>query len=208
MSSVRTAIAKIKVIILDRDGVINEDAAGYIKSPDEWCAIVGSLPAIAKLNLAGYKVVVASNQSGIARGYFSLDVLEKIHLKMQQTLAMERGHLDGIFICPHGSDERCSCRKPSPGLILQVAREFEATPEEMLLIGDSMCDLVAAHNAGCAAMLVKTGNGEKTLHELTNEGRGGIKDNVRDNIVELGLQNIMVFDNLASAVAFILKCRG
>lgn len=155
----------IKVIVLDRDGVINEDSPAYIRSEAEWHAIPGSLEAIAKLNQYGVKVVVATNQSGVARGYLTHETLEKIHQKMIAELAKYGGHLDGIFVCPHHPDDNCSCRKPKPGLLLEIAKKFAVLPKEMLVIGDSMRDLLAAEAAGSQAILVKTGNGKKTFSE-------------------------------------------
>jgi D-glycero-D-manno-heptose 1,7-bisphosphate phosphatase len=180
--------SKFKVIILDRDGVINEDSKEFIKSPEEWKAISGSLEAIAKLNKANIKVVVASNQSGVARGYFSLDTLAKIHEKMQRELAKVGGHLDGIFFCPHGPDSNCSCRKPKPSLLLDIAKSFNVDPEEMLAIGDSLRDVLAAKAAGCPVWIVKTGNGIYTL-----------------SLAEQELDGIPVFADLESAVDELLK---
>ncbi|EKE00682.1 MAG: Histidinol-phosphate phosphatase [uncultured bacterium] len=152
-----------KLIVLDRDGVINEDSPFYIKSPDEWHAIPGSLEAIAKLNRLGYKVAIATNQSGIARNYFTVETLNLIHKKMLAQVAEKGGRIDGIFICPHGPEDNCDCRKPKTGLLLQAARQFNIAPEEMLVIGDSMRDLLAAKAYGAKALLVKTGKGEETL---------------------------------------------
>lgn len=165
----------IKIIVLDRDGVVNEDSPLYIKSPDEWHAIAGSLEAITKLNCAGFKVVVATNQSGVARGYFTLQGLEKIHQKMSDDLAKVGGHLDGIFVCPHGPKDNCTCRKPQPGLLLEIAQHFQVKPEEMLVVGDSMRDILAARTAGCQIVLVKTGNGEKTLAMVGPENLSDVK---------------------------------
>jgi D-glycero-D-manno-heptose 1,7-bisphosphate phosphatase len=178
---------KTKVIVLDRDGVINEDSVAYIKSPDEWHAIPGSLAAIAKLNKANYKVVVATNQSGVARGLFSLEDLTQIHQKMQDELAKFDGHLDGIFFCSHGPADNCECRKPKPGLLLEIARHFNVTAAEMLVIGDSMRDLLAAKAASIKCILVKTGNGASTLSSVPNE-----------------LKSVSVFADLAAAVENIL----
>jgi D-glycero-D-manno-heptose 1,7-bisphosphate phosphatase len=151
-----------KIIVLDRDGVINQDSPEYVKSPNEWHPIPGSLEAIVKLNTAGFKVVVATNQSGIARGHFSPDTLAKIHQKMSLQVEKLGGRLAGIFICPHGPQDNCDCRKPKPGLLLQIATKFAIKPEDLLVIGDSMRDLLAASACGAAAILVKTGNGKKT----------------------------------------------
>jgi D-glycero-D-manno-heptose 1,7-bisphosphate phosphatase len=177
-----------KIIVLDRDGVINEDSSEFVKSPEEWKALPGSLEAIAKLNKANIKVIVASNQSGLARGYFSLEMLSKIHEKMCSELAKVGGHLDGIFFCPHGPGESCECRKPKPGMMLEIAKLFNIIPSEMLCIGDSLRDILAAKAAGCTAWLVKTGNGVYTL-----------------SLAEQELENIPVYDDLAEAVEMILK---
>jgi len=146
------------LIILDRDGVINEDSPDFIKSPEEWRAIPGSLEAIAVLNRQGHTVVVASNQSGISRAYFSLPVLLAIHLKMQTELAKLGGHLDGVYVCPHRDEDHCPCRKPNPGMLLQIAKDFKVDlAKDGLLIGDSVRDILAAQAAGCRAVLVETG---------------------------------------------------
>jgi D-glycero-D-manno-heptose 1,7-bisphosphate phosphatase len=152
-----------KLIVLDRDGVINEDSPLYIKSPDEWCAIPGSLEAIAKLNKHGYKVVIATNQSGIARRYFTSETLDLIHKKMIDQVTMVGGHIDGIFICPHGPKDNCECRKPKSGLLLKAAQQFNVDPKEMLVIGDSMRDILAAKACGAAVVLVRTGKGEEVI---------------------------------------------
>lgn len=177
-----------KLIILDRDGVINEDSSEFVKSPAEWKAIPGSLEAIAKLNKANIKVVVASNQSGLARGYFSLETLSEIHEKMCRELSAVGGHLDGIFFCPHGPGEDCTCRKPKPGLILKIAKLFAVNPKEILSIGDSLRDILAAKAAGCNAWLVKTGNGLYTL-----------------SVADQELDGIPVFEDLAAAVDEVLS---
>ncbi len=151
------------LIILDRDGVINEDADDYIKTPDEWIPIPGSLEAIAKLNQTGHQVVVATNQSGIARGLYDEKTLAAIHAKMQRMLAQVGGHLDGIFYCPHHPDDQCDCRKPKPGLMHQVASVLQTDFSDALMVGDAERDIDCAHAAGCPAVLVLTGKGRRTL---------------------------------------------
>jgi D-glycero-D-manno-heptose 1,7-bisphosphate phosphatase len=200
-----------KIIILDRDGVVNEDSPYYIRSAAEWHAIPGSLEAIAKLNLAGYKVALATNQSGLARGYFTKERLDHIHAKMEQDLAAVGGHFDGIFICPHAPEDNCACRKPKPGLLLQIATRFNVAPKEMLAIGDSMRDLLAAHAAGCDSILVKTGNGLKTLSSNAankdNNGNNASHTNAiakQDNSNEFNLDNVATFDDLAHAVDAVI----
>lgn len=152
----------MKLIILDRDGVINIDSALYIKSPAEWKALPGSLEAIARLNQAGYKVVVATNQSGIGRGLFDMDTLNAMHEKMHKGLAAVGGRVDAIFYCPHTADEGCSCRKPKPGMFERIAKLYNQDLTGVPAIGDSLRDLQAASALGCAPILVRTGKGEKT----------------------------------------------
>lgn len=155
----------MKLIILDRDGVINEDSAAYIKHPDEWIAIPGSLQAIARLHQAGWKVAIASNQSGLARGYFDTTTLTAIHQKMRKELASLGGSIDALFVCPHGPDEGCRCRKPLPGLFHDIARRYDLALEGVPAVGDSMRDLQASAAAGCTPWLVQTGNGTKTIKQ-------------------------------------------
>ncbi len=153
----------MKLVILDRDGVINEDSDAYIKSPQEWHPISGSLEAIARLNQAGYRVVIATNQSGIARGLFSLDTLAAIHDKMHQLLAHQGGHIDAIFFCPHEPKDKCVCRKPKPGLLQEIADRYTLDLADIPVVGDSLRDLQAAHAIGAWPMLVRSGKGERTL---------------------------------------------
>lgn len=153
------------LIILDRDGVINEDSPDYIKSPEEWVALPNSLEAIAFLTKKGFKVVVATNQSGLARGYYSEHTLNLIHKKMQDQLALLGGRVDGIYYCPHGPDDGCRCRKPLPGLLEQIASNYQLSLDNVPFVGDSYRDLEAARNFNCCPVLVRTGNGEKTLEK-------------------------------------------
>jgi len=172
-----------KLIILDRDGVINEDADDYIKSPDEWRPIAGSLEAIAKLNVAGYKVVVVSNQSGIARGLFTEKTLQLIHEKMRNELAKFGGFIDFIYYCPHHPKENCECRKPKTKMLLEALHQFHCEPKDTLIIGDAWVDVQLAKNTGCDFILVKTGKGQKTYAEHKKD-----------------LTNTLIFDSLAAAV--------
>jgi D-glycero-D-manno-heptose 1,7-bisphosphate phosphatase len=151
-----------KLIILDRDGVINYDSDQFIKSPDEWKPIPGSLEAIARLNQWGWRVVVASNQSGVGRGLFGMDTLNAINEKMVKSLAQVGGRLDAIFFCPHAADSTCDCRKPKPGMFLQIAERFNASLERVPSVGDSLRDLQAGVLVGCKPYLVLTGKGMKT----------------------------------------------
>jgi D-glycero-D-manno-heptose 1,7-bisphosphate phosphatase len=153
----------MQLVILDRDGVINEDSAAYIKSPEEWIPIPGSLEAIARLNRAGWYVVVATNQSGIARMLFDPDTLVRIHEKMRRSVADAGGLISAIFFCPHGPHDNCGCRKPRPGLFLDIARRLRTDLHGVPAIGDSLQDLDAARSAGAQPILVRTGKGTGTL---------------------------------------------
>jgi D-glycero-D-manno-heptose 1,7-bisphosphate phosphatase len=153
----------MKLIVLDRDGVINEDSDAYVKSPEEWLPIPGSLEAIARLNEAGYRVVVATNQSGIARGLFDVEALAAMHEKMNRLLASHGGRIDAVFFCPHGPDDACDCRKPSAGLFIEIARRYDADLTGVPAVGDSLRDIEAALMVDAQPMLVRTGKGERTL---------------------------------------------
>jgi len=175
----------MRLIILDRDGVINQDSSDYIKSPEEWIPIPGSLQAITNLNQSGCRVVIASNQSGLARGLFDIDTLNAIHRKMQNELWNIGGYVDGIFFCPHGPNDRCSCRKPKPGLLSQASHRFFSGTNGILLIGDSLRDLEAADNFGIKPILVLTGNGKKTSKEITHRKDIPIYKNLFDAVQDL-----------------------
>lgn len=147
------------LIILDRDGVINQESPHYIKSPDEWIEIPNSTSAIGLLTKAGYRSVIATNQSGVNRGLFSRHMLDKIHEKMLSLVHAAGGKIDGIYFCPHKPDENCDCRKPKPGLLQQIQHDFNLTPQQMLMVGDSQRDYEATQTFGCEFVLVRTGNG-------------------------------------------------
>ncbi|GAB4121574.1 MAG: D-glycero-beta-D-manno-heptose 1,7-bisphosphate 7-phosphatase [Sideroxydans sp.] len=153
----------MKLIILDRDGVINYDSDQFIKSPEEWRPLPGSLEAIARLNQAGYRVVVATNQSGIGRGLFDMATLNAIHDKMHKSLALMGGRLDAIFFCPHTSESNCTCRKPKSGMLEEIGARYGVTLHGVPAVGDSLRDLEAAAHVGAQPYLVLTGKGEKTL---------------------------------------------
>lgn len=155
----------MKLIVLDRDGVINFDSASYIKSPDEWRPIPGSLDAIAQLTQSGYHVVVATNQSGLGRGLFEMATLNAIHDKMSRAVAHAGGRIDAIFYCPHPQEAGCACRKPKPGLYEEIARRFGASLRGVPCVGDALRDLEAAAAAGGRPILVLTGKGERTRRE-------------------------------------------
>ena len=152
----------MKLAIIDRDGVINYDSDQYIKTPAEWKPIPQSLEAIARLNHAGYRVVVATNQSGVGRGLFDMSTLNAIHDKMYRALANVGGRIDALFFCPHMDENNCDCRKPKPGMLLDIAKRFNVDLKNILFIGDSLKDLQAAQAVGAKPILVRTGKGEKT----------------------------------------------
>ena len=154
---------KNRYILLDRDGVINHDSDVFIKSPDEWQPIEGSLEAIALLNAHGYQVIVVTNQSGVARGLFDEAMLEKIHAKMRQLVSENGGHIAAIYFCPHGANSDCECRKPKAGLLKAFAADFHVDLTTVAVIGDSLRDLQAAEAVGAKPILVKTGKGRQTL---------------------------------------------
>ncbi len=153
----------MKLVVLDRDGVINADSDEYIKSPEEWTPIAGSLEAIARLTQAGYRVVVATNQSGLARGLFDMATLNAMHNKMHKAVSQLGGRIDAVFFCAHAQDAGCSCRKPQPGMLLEIGERFDVPLADVPAIGDSLRDLQAASAAGARPILVLTGKGEKTL---------------------------------------------
>lgn len=173
-----------RYVLLDRDGVINRDSDDFIKSPEEWQPIDGSLEAIALLNEHGYKVVVITNQSGVARGLFDTATLEKIHAKMRRMTEEKGGKIEAIYFCPHEPDDGCNCRKPKPGLLEQFAADNNVSLSGMPVVGDSLRDLQSAQAVGASPILVKTGKGQKTLIENPN-------------------LNIPVFENLYDAAKYI-----
>ncbi|MBA3032158.1 MAG: D-glycero-beta-D-manno-heptose 1,7-bisphosphate 7-phosphatase [Gammaproteobacteria bacterium] len=152
----------MKLIILDRDGVINQDSDLYIKSPEEWIPLPGSLEAIARLNQWGYRVVVATNQSGIGRGLFGMDTINAIHDKMIKAASHAGASIDAIFFCPHTNADQCGCRKPQPGMFKEIAARYNVDLAGVPAVGDALRDLQAAASVGAQPMLVLTGKGKKT----------------------------------------------
>ncbi len=153
----------VQLVILDRDGVINEDSDDYIRTVAQWVPIAGSLEAIASLNRAGFRVGVATNQSGIGRGYYSLETLAGMHARMTELLTHAGGRIDALRCCPHLPTDHCRCRKPRPGMLLALMREFAVEPQQCCFVGDAYSDFRAAEAAGMAFHLVRTGKGERTL---------------------------------------------
>ena len=152
----------MKLVVLDRDGTINYDSDQYIKSPAEWKPIPGSIEAIARLTQAGYRVVVATNQSGIARGLFDTATLLEIHNMLQRAATQAGGRIDAFFFCPHAADADCECRKPRPGMLREISTRFNIAPREFHMVGDALRDLQAAASVGATPVLVLTGNGKQT----------------------------------------------
>ena len=176
----------MKLIILDRDGVINFDSDQFIKSPEEWRPIPGSLEAIARLNQAGYRVAVATNQSGIGRGLFDMQTLNAIHDKMHKSLAQVGGRVDAIFFCPHTNEANCECRKPKSGMIEEISARFGVSLKGVPAVGDSLRDLEAAGRLGAQPYLVLTGKGIKT------QAKGGLPEGT------------LIHPDLASVVSSLL----
>lgn len=176
----------MSLIILDRDGVINHDSDDFIKSPTEWEPIEGSLEAIARLNYAGYRVVVITNQSGIARGLFDVETLNRIHSKMRRMLTQVGGKIEAILFCPHGPEDECTCRKPQDGSFSELSHRLRIKLNGVPAVGDSLRDIQAAQTAGATPILVRTGKGERTIAE-------GIPDGVA------------IYDDLAAAVTALLE---
>jgi D-glycero-D-manno-heptose 1,7-bisphosphate phosphatase len=155
----------MKLIILDRDGTINEDSDQYIKSPAEWKPIPGSLEAIARLTQADWRIVVATNQSGLARGLFDMATLNAIHAEMHRAVAQSGGRIDAIFFCPHAASDGCGCRKPKAGLLLEISARLDIELAGVPMAGDALRDMQAADSVGCKPYLVLTGKGQKTRDE-------------------------------------------
>lgn len=174
-----------KLVVLDRDGVINEDSTEFIKSAAEWRPIPGSLEAIAALTRARYRVVVVTNQSGIGRGLLTEQALAEIHARMTQAIADAGGALAGVYYCPHRPDAGCDCRKPKTALLERVQRDFDCSLAGVPLVGDRLSDLDAAAATGARAMLVRTGTGAATERAL-------------------GARAVEVFDDLSAAARAIL----
>jgi len=176
----------MKLVVLDRDGVINYDSVHFIKSTNEWIPIPGSLEAIALLNQSGYRVAIATNQSGISRGLFDMVTLNAIHDKMHRALGQLGGRIDAMFYCPHSAEDNCSCRKPKPGMMEERGRRFSQDMKSVPIVGDALRDLQAGAVLGMQPMLVRTGKGEETL------AAGGLPEGT------------LVFADLAEAVQHII----
>ena len=175
----------MKLLILDRDGVINQDSDAYIKTLEEWIPIPGAIEAIARLSKAGWTVAVATNQSGLARGYYDQAMLEAMHARLRQLVAEQGGEVGLIVHCPHGPDDGCDCRKPAPGMLRQIAAHYQAELAGVWFVGDSSGDLAAACSVGCQPVLVKTGKGQLTQAKPLPAGT-------------------LVFDDLAAVAAHLL----
>jgi D-glycero-D-manno-heptose 1,7-bisphosphate phosphatase len=179
-----------RLIILDRDGVINCDSDQYIRSPEQWQAIPGSLEAMARLHQAGHRIAVATNQSGLARGLFDLETLNRIHNKMLTRLREEGGQIDLLVFCPHASDD-APCRKPNPGMLIEIGQRLATDPADSIVVGDAPRDIVAAQTIGARPVLVRTGKGARTLVES-----------------RVNLGDVSVYDDLAHFVDAFLKSDG
>jgi len=179
----------VKLLILDRDGVINQDSDAYIKSLDEWIPIPGSIEAIAQLSKAGWTVAVATNQSGIARGYYSLATLDAMHARLRELVAAQGGEVGLIGYCPHGPDDGCDCRKPRPGMLRTIANHYAVDLAGVWFVGDSKGDLEAARAVDAQPVLVRTGKGEQTLSKGVPEAT-------------------LIFDDLASIASALIHTQA
>jgi D-glycero-D-manno-heptose 1,7-bisphosphate phosphatase len=181
----------MKLIILDRDGVINQDSDTFIKNPDEWVPIENSMQAIAKLSRAGYHVFVATNQSGLARGLFDINTLNAIHRKMIDAVQAEGGNIEAVLFCPHGPNDNCNCRKPKPGMYETIGIRTQQSLKGVPIVGDSLRDIEAAVSVMASPYMVRTGKGERTLKQLKNT-----------------YPNVPVFDDLFSVATQLIdnKC--
>jgi D-glycero-D-manno-heptose 1,7-bisphosphate phosphatase len=178
----------MKLIILDRDGVINQDSDNYIKSPEEWIPLPGSLQAIARLSRAGYRVIVATNQSGVSRGLFDVETLNRIHEKMHRLTRDAGGAIEVVFFCLD-SDANSPCRKPNPGMLEEIGRRLKISLRGVPVVGDSLRDVQAAQAVGAKAILVRTGKGERTLND------------------QKSIEGVLVFNDLAAVADFMLAQR-
>ncbi len=179
----------MKLVILDRDGVINEDRDDFVKNTLEWVPIEHSLEAIANLTQSGWRIVVATNQSGIARGLFDVHALNAMHEKMHRLVNQAGGRIDAVVFCPHLADDKCECRKPEPGMVIELAERFNARLEGLPMVGDSLRDLQSVYAAGGQPILVKTGKGEATL------AKGGLPEGT------------LVFNDLFDAAEYLIESR-
>ncbi len=167
-----------RLIVLDRDGVINRDSDAFVKSAAEFIPLAGALEAIAALSRSGFLIAVCTNQSGIGRGLLSEDDLNEIHGKLERGVAEAGGRLHGIRYCPHLPEDGCDCRKPKPGMVQTLMRELRVDPSRTTFVGDSIRDLDAGRAAGCRVVLVRTGNGSKAEIEARRLGYREVFDNL------------------------------
>ncbi|MAD57434.1 MAG: D-glycero-beta-D-manno-heptose-1,7-bisphosphate 7-phosphatase [Porticoccus sp.] len=184
----------MKLIILDRDGVINQDSDAYVKSAAEWKPIPGSIDAIVRLFRSGYKIVIATNQSGIGRGLFSYNALDAMHAKLKRLLFQSNVTLNGIFFCPHIPEDNCNCRKPASGLLDDIATQLKINLTGVPIVGDSLRDLQAGLTHRCTPILVRTGKGVFTEMRLKEQ----------NNII---LKNAKVFDNLSGVADYFCNIK-
>ena len=175
----------MKLLVLDRDGVINEERPDFVRSAEEWVPYPSSIAAISKLTQAGYRIVIATNQSGLSKGKFDTMALNAMHAKMHRLTAQAGGHIDAIFYCPHTQEAQCGCRKPKPGMLIDIAKRYHVAPDTLIMVGDSLRDMQAITAVNGQAILVLTGNGKKTQQSP-----------------ELPV-NIRVFDNLSAVADYL-----
>lgn len=175
----------MKLVILDRDGVINEESDEFVKTPSEWVPLPGSLEAVTRLKRAGWTVFLATNQSGLSRGLFDLAAFHEMHRKMRRLLGELGGDIDGIEYCPHAQKDDCECRKPKPGMYLSIARRLDVGLDDVPIIGDSPRDLEAARAVGARPILVLTGKGVNTLQAHPELAGGEVYENLAGAVDQL-----------------------
>jgi D-glycero-D-manno-heptose 1,7-bisphosphate phosphatase len=195
----------MKLVILGRDGVLNQFREGHVTAPEEWVAIPGALEAVARLNHAGWHVVVATNQSGIGRGMIDMSAVNAVHMRMNESLAAQGGRLDAVFYCPHTPEDDCDCRKPRPGLLLDIGRRYGTDLKGVPMVGDTLRDLQAAVLAGCQPHLVLSGRAagqtEEALQQMLAEVPGTIAHETLDAFVDFVQRRDNVADSGAGGLA-------
>lgn len=181
-----------KLVILGRDGILNQYREDHVKEPSEWTPVPGALEAVARLNHAGWHAVIATNQAGIGRGMIDMASLNAVHAHMMRTLAMQGGRLDAVFLCPHTPEEHCDCRKPLPGLMLDIGRRYGADLTQVPMVGDTPRDMLAARAAGCQPHLLRS-------------GRGALLDEAQLQQLAVQVPGLQVHDDLSAFADYLLQ---
>lgn len=181
-----------KLVILGRDGILNQYREDHVKEPSEWTPVPGAMEAVARLNHAGWHVVIATNQAGIGRGMIDMASLNAVHAHMMRTLALQGGRLDAVFLCPHTPEDHCDCRKPLPGLMLDIGRRYGVDLTQVPLVGDTPRDMLAARAAGCQPHLLRS-------------GRGALLDDAQLQQLLAQVPGLQVHDDLSAFADYLLQ---